>query len=101
MITVIASLKVKAGRVPEYIDALKSYAPKVHKEKGCIEYRPTVDFDTGLPTQAKNENVITIIEKWETMECLLSHMKTPDMAEYKQKVKDILEDLTIKALQDI
>ncbi len=101
MINVIASLRVKAVRLPEFIEILKTNVPKVKGEKGCIEYLPAIDIDSGLPVQKFDKNVVTIIEKWESMEALRAHLKTPHMLAYREKVKDIVEDLSIKVLQEV
>jgi quinol monooxygenase YgiN len=100
MISVIASVRVKAGRVSEFIEILKSNVPEVRKEKGCIEYSPTVDIDSGLPVQKLDKNAVTIIEKWESVEALRAHLKTPHMLAYREKVKEIVEELSIKVLRE-
>jgi len=100
MISVIASIRVKAGKVPEFLEIFKANVPKVREEKGCIEYFPAVDVDSGLPPQSLNENVVTIIEKWESLEALRDHLTAPHMLAYKGKVKDIVEDLSLKVLQE-
>ena len=101
MISVIASVRVKADRIPEFIEIFKSNLPKVRKEEGCIEYFPAIDIDSGLPVQKLDKNVVTIIEKWENVEALRAHLKTPHMLAYREKVKDIVEDLSIKVLQGV
>ena len=60
MIYVIASVKVRPGKVDEFLDVLNSNVPKVREERGCIEYVPTVDIDAGLPPQIVDEHVVTI-----------------------------------------
>ena len=100
MISVIASVRIKADRLSQFIGILKSNVPEVRKEKGCIEYTPTVDIDSGLPVQKLDKNVVTIIEKWENVEALRAHLKTPHMLAYREKVKDIVEDLSVKVLQE-
>jgi quinol monooxygenase YgiN len=44
-------------------------------------------------------NVVTIIEKWKTLECLQAHLIAPHMLEYKAKVADLVEDVSLKVLQ--
>lgn len=98
MINVIASIHIKEGRVSEFIDIFKSNIANVLTEKGCIEYVPTIDVPTGLPPQELNSNVVTIIEKWGSLEDLQAHLATPHMLAYKEKVKDLVEKLSIKIL---
>jgi quinol monooxygenase YgiN len=100
MISVIASVRVKADRLPQFIEILKANVPKVREEKGCIEYFPAIDIDSGLPVQKLDKNVVTIIEKWESVEALRAHLKTPHMLAYREKVKDMVEELSIKVLKE-
>ncbi|MBW1765483.1 MAG: antibiotic biosynthesis monooxygenase [Deltaproteobacteria bacterium] len=100
MINVIASIRVKAGRRSEFLEVFKSNVPNVREEKGCIEYLPTVDIDADLPPQVLDENVVTIIEKWESLEALRAHLVAPHMLAYKEKVQDIVEGLSVKVLQE-
>ena len=101
MINVIASIRVKAGRLSEFIEIFKSNVPSVKEEKGCIEYLPTIDIDADLPPQIMDETVVTIIEKWESLKSLHDHLKSPHMLTYKEEVKDIVEDLSIKVLEEV
>ncbi len=100
MINVIASIRVKPGRLPEFLEIFKSNVPNVKEEKGCIEYFPAIDIDADLPPQVLDENVVTIIEKWEGLEALRDHLSAPHMQSYKEKVKDIVEDVSVKVLQE-
>ena len=100
MINVIASIRVKAGKLPEFVEIFKSNVPNVREERGCIEYFPTVDINADLPPQSLDENVVTIIEKWESLDALRDHLKAPHMLSYKEKVKDMVEDLSLKVLQE-
>ncbi len=100
MINVIASIRVKPGRLLEFLEIFKSNVPNVKEEKGCIEYLPAIDIDADLPPQVLDENVVTIIEKWEGLEDLCDHLNAPHMQAYKEKVKDIVEDVSVKVLQE-
>ncbi len=99
MINVIASIHVKDGRLPEFIEIFKSNIPNVLKEKGCIEYVPTIDVSTGLPPQELDKNVVTIIEKWSRLEDLMAHLSAPHMIAYKEQVKDIVDKVSLKVLK--
>ena len=100
MIHVIASITIKEGRKDEFLQIFKANVENVVKEKGCIEYAPTVDIDANIPPQILDENVVTIIEKWESLEALMEHLSAPHMLAYREKVKDIVENISIKVLQD-
>ena len=98
MINVIASIHIKEGRLSEFIEIFKSNIPNVLKEKGCIEYVPTIDVPTGLPPQESNNNVVTIIEKWSSLEDLQAHLSAPHMLAYKEKVKDLVDKMLLRVL---
>ena len=98
MINVIASIHIKEGRLSEFVEIFKSNIPNVLEEKGCIEYVPTIDVPTGLPSQELNNNVVTIIEKWDSLEDLQAHLSAPHMLAYKEKVKDLVDKVSLKVL---
>jgi quinol monooxygenase YgiN len=98
MINVIASIHVKAGQISEFLDILKSNIPNVLKEKGCLEYVPAVDILSGLAPQELNPNVVTIIEKWGSLEDLKAHLASPHMHAYKEKAKNLVEKMSVKVL---
>ena len=100
MINVIASIQIKEGQLLKFIDIFKSNIPNVLEEKGCIEYVPTVDTPTDLPPQELDKNTVTIIEKWNTLEDLQAHLTAPHMLGYKEKVKDLVEQLSLKILKE-
>jgi quinol monooxygenase YgiN len=100
MINVIASIRVKPGMLSDFLEIFKSNVPSVREERGCIEYFPTVDIYADLPPQSLDENVVTIIEKWESLEALRDHLNAPHMLAYKEKVKDIVEGVSLKVLQE-
>ena len=101
MINVVASISVRTGRISDFLIIFKAIMPMVRAERGCIEYFPTIDFDAELSAQVLNENVVTIIEKWENPEALRDHLATPHMLAYREKVKNIVEDVSLKILQEV
>ena len=100
MISVLASIHLKPGQVTEFLTAFKANVPKVLAEDGCIEYFPTVDVDANLPPQVLDENVVTIIEKWESLYALRAHLEAPHMKEHKEKTADMVESVSLKILQE-
>ncbi len=101
MINVIASITVKAGKVAEFVEIFKSNIPAVLKEKGCLEYIPTIDYPTGLSPQKLDGNVVTILEKWRSFEDLQVHLAAPHMLEYRERVKDIVDKVSFKVLEEV
>jgi len=100
MIHVLASITVKASERDAFLEIFKANVPKVLEEEGCVEYSATVDFPTEIPIQEKNPNVVTVVEKWETFAHLEAHFRAPHMLEYKAKVEGMVEDVTLKILED-
>lgn len=100
MINVIASIYIKEGQLSEFIDIFKSNIPNALEDKGCIEYAPTIDVPTGLPPQELNKNVVTVIEKWGSLEDLQAHLSAPHMLSYQSKVKELVEKVSLKVLTE-
>jgi len=100
MINVIATIQVKEGQVSKFIEIFKSNVPDVLKEQGCIAYAPTIDVPTGLPPQELNENAVTIIEQWASLEDLKAHLSAPHMLAYREKVKDLVKSMSVKVLKE-
>ena len=100
MIHVIATIELKPGCRQEYLQVLKSNVPHVKAEDGCLAYEPTVDVDAGLPVQgALRENVVILVEAWESVDALHAHLKTPHMTSYREAVQDMVVKLTVDVLQ--
>jgi len=99
MIHVIASITVEEGRLSEFLEIFKSNIPNVIEESGCIEYLPTIDAPSDLTAQARDENVVTIIEKWQTLQDLKKHLSSPHMLAYREMVKDCVENVSLKILE--
>ena len=101
MIHVIASVRVKTGMLDQFLELFKSTARHVKEEKGCIQYIPAVDIASGLPPQILDANVVTIIEKWESLDALRNHLVTPHMKAFFEKRKDMVEGGSLlKVLQE-
>ena len=99
MIYVIATVEVKAGKREAFLAEFHKNMPNVRAEKGCIEYGPTVDATTDIKAQIPlRENVVTIVEKWESLQALHAHLVAPHMAVYRERVKDIVVGVTLQIL---
>ncbi|TGU74922.1 antibiotic biosynthesis monooxygenase [Geomonas terrae] len=101
MICVLASIRVKEGAREAFLKIFNENVPKVKGEAGCIEYFPALDIDAALPVQVRDERVVTIIEKWQSVEALHAHLASPHMLDYKERVQDLVEDVTLKVLQPV
>jgi len=102
MIHVVAVIKAKPGERDTILSAFKDNIPAVHAEKGCVEYLPVIDAENAGPIQTEiGPDSFMVIEKWETMEDLAAHAKSPHMAAYAQKVKALIADRAVHVLADI
>ena len=100
MIHVIATVSIKASQRDAFLEIFKANIPHVLQEDGCIEYSATVDFPTEVPIQETDANVVTVIEKWESLPHLEAHFTAPHMLEYKSKVEGMVEDVSLKILEE-
>jgi len=98
MICVIATIKAKAGQRNALLACIEDNQSNVHAEIGWLEYQPMVDTESSLGAQQLDENIVTMVEKWETMSNLNAHAVAPHMLEYREKVKDIVESVSLKVL---
>ena len=98
MICVIATIKAKAGQRNVLLACIEDNLSNVHAEIGCLEYQPMVDTESSLGAQQLDENIVTMVEKWETISNLNAHAVAPHMLEYREKVKDIVESVSLKVL---
>ncbi|MAG94186.1 MAG: antibiotic biosynthesis monooxygenase [Planctomycetaceae bacterium] len=100
MIHVIAEITVTEGQREAFLKEFQAVVPAVHAEEGCIEYGPTVDFDSGFDIQdPARPNVATIVEKWESLDALKAHLVAPHMVEYREKVKGLMQDIKLTVLE--
>ena len=100
MINVIASIRIQPGKRSDFLEIFKANVPRVREERGCIEYVPAVDIEAGFVPQSVDENVVTVIEKWESLDALRDHIHSEHMLAYKDRVKDMVEDMSLKILEE-
>ena len=97
---VVAAIEVKPGKRAEYIEIFKDNVPNVLAEDGCGFYVPVVDFDSGIGAQEPiRENVMTVVEKWASIDALRAHLQAPHMATYREQVKDLVTGLKLYVMQ--
>ena len=100
MIHVIAEIEVQPGKRDEFLRQFHQLVPQVRQEEGCLEYGPALDLATTLSNQPPvRENVVTVIEKWESLEALERHLIAPHMVQYRSQVKDLVVHTQIRVLQ--
>jgi len=102
MIYVIATIECNPGCREAYLEIFRKNIPNVKAEKGCLLYEPTVDVDSGLSVQVNiREDVVTIVESWESVEALHEHFKAPHMLTYREAVKDLVKEVRIQVLTPV
>jgi quinol monooxygenase YgiN len=100
MIHVLATIEVRPGRRKELIAEYHRLVPQVLAEAGCIEYGPALDVASGLGAQPPiRDNILVIVEKWESMEALRAHTQAPHMAAYREAVKSIVVRVELQILE--
>jgi quinol monooxygenase YgiN len=100
MIHVIATVELVEGKRDAFLDEFRKIVPLVRAEAGCLEYGAAVDVPTGIPVQGEpRENVVVIVEKWESVEALKAHLQAPHMVAYRPKVKEFVVVTKLQILQ--
>lgn len=100
MIHVIATIELNDGARQRFIQRFRELEPKVHAEEGCIEYGAAIEMTTSLPAQEPvRDNVVMVIEKWESVEALEKHLVSPHMQAYRQTVGDLIKGISLRVLQ--
>ncbi len=100
MIHVLATIEIADGQRDAFLDAFRNIVPAVRDEEGCIDYGPAIDCDTDIEKQTpKGTNVVTVVEKWESLEALKAHLAAAHMAEYRERVKDLVIGMTLHILE--
>ena len=100
MIHVIATIQLNTGSRDAFVAEFNKLVPLVHEEAGCIEYGPAVDAATDIaPQKIKGADVVTVIEKWESLDALKAHLVAPHMGAYREKVNDLVAGTTLHILE--
>ena len=100
MIIVIATVQVADGKRDEFLNHFRELVPKVEEEEGCLEYGPTIDVETNIAAQGDvRANIVTVVEKWEDLEALEMHLVAQHMLEYRNKVKDLVENVSLQVVE--
>ena len=100
MIIVIATIELSDGQRDAFLAEFRQIIAPVRAEDGCLEYAPHVDLETTIPAQGDpRPNVVTVVEKWESKEALKAHLVAAHMAEYRERVKDLVLGMTLHILE--
>lgn len=100
MIFVIAEIELAEGKQAEFLEAFHQLVPLVLEEEGCIEYGPAIDEETDIPVQVINgSQIVTVMEKWESVDALKAHLSAPHMLTYREQVADLVKGTVLKVLK--
>lgn len=99
MIHVLAVIDLNEGTREAFLKEFHAIVPAVLSEEGCIEYGPALDVESGVSAQAPlRPDVVTIVEKWASVEHLKAHLAAPHMEAYRPKVRDFVKGMTLHVL---
>ena len=100
MILVIATIRCSAGGRDALLAELERIVPQVRQEPGCLQYTPAVDLPTSLQVQQRvGQDAVVVVEAWEDLEALEKHLVAPHMVQYRQRVKDLVQEVRLQVLQ--
>ena len=100
MIVVLATIELQPGQREAFLNEFRQIVPKVRAEAGCIEYFPAVDVASGIAAQAgPRDDVVVVVEKWESIPALEAHLIAPHMMDYRPKVKPLVKGTSLQILQ--
>lgn len=102
MLSVIAEIEVVDGKRDEFLEEFRKVVPLVLAEDGCVEYGPTIDAETDIPAQIpRRGSIVTVVEKWESLEQLKAHLVAPHMTEYRGRVKELVVGSVLRILDAV
>jgi quinol monooxygenase YgiN len=100
MICVIATIELFPGRRDDFLAEFRKIIPTVLDEEGCLEYGPMIDLPTSIGAQPDaRENVVTVVEKWESVAALEAHLMAAHMLGYRKVVKEMVAGTVLRILE--
>lgn len=102
MIHVHASIQIHPGRREEFLAEFHKLVPLVLAEDGCLDYGPTADVSTAIPAQPPvREDVIVVVEKWESLAALEAHLMAPHMMDFRERIGDAIANMDLHVLEPV
>jgi quinol monooxygenase YgiN len=100
MIHVLATIETTSGHRDDFLREFAQVAVLVRQEDGCVEYGAAVDAVTDLPLQQKlGDNIVLIIEKWESLAHLKAHLIASHMIDYRVRIKPYVLSVRLQVLE--
>ena len=99
MIVVLATIELHPGKREDFLREFRKIIGPVRAEQGCHEYFPAIDAASGIAAQGTpREDVVVVVEKWESIPALERHLIAPHMMEYRPKVKEFVKRVSLQIL---
>jgi quinol monooxygenase YgiN len=83
VISVVAKIKVKEGRMDEFMDLVSELMEGVAEEEGCLLYTAN--------TVKEDPNLVVFMERYRDKEALGVHGQTPHFTEFFSKAGELLD----------
>lgn len=100
MIHVLATIQLHPGRREAFLAEFRKIIAPVRSENGCIEYGPAVEMRTDIGNQSPpDDNAVTVIEKWSSLDALKAHMVAPHMVAYRPRVREMVVSTRLQILE--
>ncbi len=97
MLHVIVTMRIKEGRMPDFLAACAALRPLVLQEPGCHAYDYTRDaespFGSHPPVEADR---ITLLERWESLDALKAHMEAPHMKAAGPRMQELRASVEVR-----
>lgn len=91
MIYLVATLTIKPGSLPEFIDDAKLCIAETRKEVGCISY--------DMHQSVTDENTLVFVERWENQEALNGHFHADHFKVWRDAGSPYFLDRKIEILE--
>ena len=102
MIQVIAKIEFVPEKKSHYLELMSTLVPLVRAEEGCLEYTPMIHFPTTIGRQEPlGQNVVMIIEKWESTEGLERHLIAQHMLDYRKATQEMIARSSLQILEPV
>ena len=88
-IVVLAKVYPKNGCKDSIIEISEELIEKTHEEDGNIDYQLLISL---------NDNTLTFVEKWKTLDDLKKHMASPHFQSFNEETKDFVEKTDIQVI---
>jgi quinol monooxygenase YgiN len=102
MIHVLATIELAPGAREAFLTEFRQIVPQVRAEHRCLDYGPTIDLPSGIPAQIDpREDVVTVVERWDSLAALQTHLLAPHMQAYRDRVKSLVKKVNLVILQPV